>query len=279
MARHTTLKVGGGADLLFFPADLDDLQAALVQLREARIPYLVLGGGSNLLVKDGGIRGCVISLKMFRGIHVLPNARIEVAGGARSAAVSRFAAKFGLTGIEFLCAIPGTIGGAIAVNAGAYGRNIVGKIETLLTVDPAGLRMRGRHELEYAYRYLYLDPEEVVVSAVLELHPGDPTDIMAQMADYLTHRGESQQVGYPNAGSFFKNPAGHAAWKLIDQAGLRGYTVGGAQVSEVHTNFLVNRGDATAADLLELARVIKEKVKAESGIELEEEVRIVGEDA
>lgn len=279
MARHTSLKVGGPADLLLYPADLEDLQEVLIRLREERIPYRVLGGGSNLLVRDGGIRGCVISLKNFRELRLLDPVRMEVAAGVPSAAVSRFAAKHSLTGLEFLCAIPGTFGGAVAVNAGAHGRDVVERVETLITVDSAGLRVWGRHELVFSYRYLKLEPGEVVVSAVLKLEQGDLPAIAEKMAGFLAHRSEAQRIEFPNAGSFFKNPPRQSAWRLIDEAGLRGITIGGAQVSEVHANFLVNRGGATANDFLKLARIIKERVREEAGVELEEEVRIVGTDS
>jgi UDP-N-acetylmuramate dehydrogenase len=279
MARHTSLKVGGPADLFVSPDDIDDLKAVLDRVGREGIPYRAIGGGSNLLVKDGGIRGCVISLRRLRQVTVLAGGKVEAAAGAASSEVSLCAADHSLSGVEFLCGIPGTFGGAIAMNAGAYGEAILEKVELLTTIGAEGVRVRRAHELEFGYRHFHLPHGEVVVSAQLRLFPGDAAEISQRMAENLAHRGSVQKVGFPNAGSFFRNPDGGTAWRLIDQAGLGGVTVGGAQVSEVHANFLVNRrGDATASDFLRLADLTKLRVKAVTGVDLEEEVRIMGED-
>ena len=276
MSRHTSLKVGGPADLFLEPADLDDLKRAVGAIREGGIPFLVVGSGFNLLVRDGGIRGCVISLKRLDSMIQMPGARLEVGAGVTNQALTRFAAENCLGGVEFLSGIPGSFGGALAMNAGAHGGETMQRVETLTTLRDAEVLVRKGSEVEYGYRFLRLEPGEVVLGARLRLEPAERRLIEERMQEYISKRG-GQRVGFPNAGSFFKNPAGGSAWSLIDQAGLRGKTVGGAQVSEVHTNFLVNRGGARAADFLTLAALIKLRVKETSGAELEEEVRVVGE--
>jgi UDP-N-acetylmuramate dehydrogenase len=181
-------------------------------------------------------------------------------------------------GIEFLAGIPGTVGGAVAVNAGAHGAAVMDRVESVITFHQGGTATKNRRELEFGYRYLRLEPGEIVLEALIRLEPAGRDEIAARIQKTIDHRRTAQQVQFPNAGSFFKNPAGRQAWQLIDQAGIRGATVGGAQVSEQHANFLVNRGGATAADFLHLAALIKEKVRETAGVELEEEVRIVGEE-
>jgi len=276
MALHTTLKVGGPADLFIEPRDLEDLQNALVVLTQEEVPWMVVGGGSNLLVSDAGFAGCVISLSHFTTIEKLAGARLEVGAGVTTSQLTHFTSDECLTGVEFMAGIPGTVGGAIAVNAGAHGWSIVDRVKTLTTVRDGEVCVRGKDELEYGYRFMKLEPGEIVVSAVLFLDQGDCDEIERVMEQNLAHRKTVQRVGYPSAGSFFKNPPGHEAWRLIDQAGLRGLKEGGAQVSEVHCNFLVNTGSATATDFLRLAQFIKDRVKSSSGVELEEEVRVVG---
>ncbi|GFO62869.1 UDP-N-acetylmuramate dehydrogenase [Geomonas paludis] len=276
MSRHTSLRVGGPADLYLEPADIDDLQRVLEQLRSAGIPCLVIGGGYNLLVRDGGIRGCVVSLKGLDTLEPLPGARLDVGAGVTNQALTRFAAQQCLGGIEFLSAIPGSFGGALAMNAGAHGGETMQRVELLTTLRESGVLVRKRDELQYGYRFLKLEPGEIILGARLRLEPVERRLIEESIQEYIAKRG-GQRVGFPNAGSFFKNPAGGSAWRLIDEAGLRGWMIGGAQVSEVHTNFLVNKGGALAADFLALAELIKSRVKETAGIELEEEVRIVGE--
>jgi UDP-N-acetylmuramate dehydrogenase len=277
MARHTSLRVGGPADLFIEPADAADLKEALANLKDAGIPYLVLGGGYNLLVRDGGVRGCVISLRGLDSVKPIPVARIEVAAGVSNGMLCRIAAESCLSGVEFLAGIPGSFGGAVAMNAGAHGGEIMRRVETLTTMRDGELLVRKGSELVFGYRFLKLEPGEIVLSATLRLEPAERKEIEARMTQFLTIRGGSQRVSYPSAGSFFKNPPGEHAWRLIDRAGLRGVCVGGAQVSEVHTNFLVNKGGACATDFLALSALVKQKVLEHSGIALEEEVRIVGE--
>ena len=278
LARHTSLKVGGAADLFAVPADRGDLQALLSILSEREIPHLVIGGGYNLLVRDGGFRGAVISLAKLASLELLTGNRLDVEAGVTNRQLVSFCRERGLAGAEFLAGIPGTVGGALAMNAGAHGGAILELVVGLSTLKEGSVVTTERGELHYGYRHLELASGEIILGARLQLTTGEPADLAGRIDRYLAHRRQHQNVGYPNAGSFFKNPAGEQAWRLIDQAGLRGYRVGKAQVSEVHTNFLVNTGGATAADFLELARIIKEKVKEQFGAELDEEVRIVGED-
>ena len=278
LALHTSLKVGGPADIFTFPADLDDLRALLQLVAQTETAYLVIGGGYNLLVRDGGFRGVVISLRNLHRLEELPGKQVSAEAGVTNGALVRFAEEKRLTGMEFLIGIPGTIGGALGVNAGAHGEAVLDRLETLTTLRGNEMRTRGREELDYGYRCLALAPGEVIVGGTFRLAAGSAAEIEGRIEGFLAHRRNAQRVRHPNAGSFFKNPAGMQAWRLIDAAGLRGYRIGGAQVSEVHTNFLVNRGGATAKDFLELAALVKERVKEQSGIELEEEVRIVGED-
>lgn len=277
MSRHTSLKVGGPADLFFEPADLDDLKRAMGPILAAKLPYLVVGGGYNLLVRDGGVRGCVISLKRLDRLTPAPGARLEVGAGVTNQALTRFAAENGLGGIEFLSGIPGSFGGALTMNAGAHGGDTMQRVESLTTLREAEVLVRKTSELRFGYRFLELEAGEMVLGARLKLEPAERHLIEERMREFISKRG-GQKVGFPNAGSFFKNPPGESAWRLIEQAGLRGETVGGAQVSEVHTNFLVNKGGARAADFLTLAALIKLRVREASAVELEEEVRIVGEE-
>ncbi len=277
LASHTSLKVGGAADCFTVPADLADLQGLLAVLTEQDFPYLVIGGGFNLLVRDGGFRGVVVSLARLNRLERRNGNRIYAEAGATNLALARFTEQEGLAGLEFLAWIPGSVGGAVVMNAGAHGGATLDKVETLVTLRDHDLRELAQAELLFGYRYLRLDPGAIVVAATFWPVPDDPQAIAARMADYQARRG-GQKVGFPNVGSFFKNPPGRQAWQLIDEAGLRGQRIGGAQVSEVHSNFLVNRGGAKARDFLQLAALVKEKVKEAAGIELEEEVRIVGED-
>jgi UDP-N-acetylmuramate dehydrogenase len=278
LSRHTALRVGGPADIFAVPADMADLRELLNIVAERGTASLVIGGGYNLLVKDGGFRGVVISLQKLRRLEARSDNRIYAEAGAHNGALVLFAVDKELTGLEFLTGIPGTVGGAIAMNAGAHGEAVQDRLETLTTLDGGALRTRGSEELIFGYRSLALYPAEIVVAGVFHLAPGSAAEIKGRIEGFVAHRRNFQRVSYPNAGSFFKNPAGAQAWRLIDEAGLRGYRIGGAQVSEAHTNFLVNRGGAAAKDFLELSALIKERVKAASGITLEEEVRIVGED-
>jgi UDP-N-acetylmuramate dehydrogenase len=270
--------VGGPADFFAVPRDREDLQQLVQVLDEQQIPRMVIGGGYNLLVRDGGFRGAAISLEKLQQLAVLQDGVIRAEAGGRNIDLARLAEAHGLCGIEFLVGIPGTVGGAVRMNAGAHGGEIFDHLISLELLDEDGVRTCDKKTFEYGYRRLQLEPNKIIIAANFKLAAGDREAIATAMDACLQKRRDVQQVRYPNAGSFFKNPSGQAAWELIDQAGLRGMAVGGAQISEVHCNFLINRGNATATDFLNLAALVKEKVFAASGIQLEEEVRITGED-
>jgi UDP-N-acetylmuramate dehydrogenase len=277
MSRHTSLKVGGPADLFAMPEDSDDLLGLIRQLTVEGVPWLAVGRGYNLLVKDNGIRGAVISLERFNRIEEKGEGRIMAEAGAENLEVVRFGQRLGLGGIGFIAGIPGTIGGAVRMNAGAYGEGILERSQCLTLLRGDEIREFCISDFDYGYRRLALEQGDILLSVLLKLEARDPAVTEEEIRKDLELRREKHNVGFPSAGSFFKNPSGQAAWRLIDAAGMRGASVGGAAVSELHSNFLVNRGGATANDFLQLAALVKEKVKGQSGIDLEEEVRIVGD--
>ena len=277
MSLHTSLKVGGPADLYAIPEDAEDLRDLLRWLGERNIPWMPVGRGYNLLVRDKGIRGAVISLERFDRITAVEGSLIRAEAGAENLAVVRFAQKLGLGGIGFISGIPGTIGGAIKMNAGAYGEGLLERTDHLTLLRGGIVADFRMAELDYGYRHLKLDDGDIVLEAVFRLDEREPHHTEEEIRKDLELRRAKHNVGHPSAGSFFRNPPGQAAWRLIDAAGMRGTRVGGAQVSEVHSNFLVNTGGATAADFLALAAKVINAVCEASGVTLEEEVRIVGE--
>jgi UDP-N-acetylmuramate dehydrogenase len=277
MSRHTSLKVGGPADLFALPEDADDLHSLVSQLSLAGLPWMAVGRGYNLLVKDGGVRGAVISLERFARIEDRGEGRIMAEAGAENLDIVRFGQKLGLGGIGFISGIPGTLGGAVRMNAGAYGEGILERTVCLTLLRSGEIKDFCINDLDFGYRRLSLEPGDILLSALLQLEQRDPELTEEEIKRDLELRRTKHNVGFPSAGSFFKNPSGQAAWKLIDAAGMRGASVGGAGVSQLHSNFLINRGSATAADFLSLAEKVKAAVLKTSGILLEEEVRIVGE--
>jgi UDP-N-acetylmuramate dehydrogenase len=278
LSRHTALRVGGPADMYAIPRDRTDLLLLLNVLNGRQLPWFIIGGGYNLLIRDGGFRGVAISLKKLNYMEATSSGTIHAEAGGRNIDLSRLAEAHNLTGLEFLAGIPGSVGGAVRMNAGAHGGEIFDHILSVDMLADGNIQTYDKKTLHFGYRCLQLDADKIIISATFQLAAAARELISAAMDSCLQKRQESQKVRFPNAGSFFKNPAGHAAWKLIDEAGLRGVTIGGAQVSEVHTNFLVNRGNAAAADFLELAETVKDKVFSTSGIRLQEEVQILGED-
>jgi UDP-N-acetylmuramate dehydrogenase len=278
MNTHTSLRVGGAADLFAIPDDVADLQTLVLQLSLAAVPWMAVGRGYNLLVKDGGIRGAVISLERLNRLSREGDLLIRADAGAENLAVVRFAQELELGGIGFIAGIPGTIGGAVRMNAGAYGEGILEHAVCLSLLRGGTVREVCIGDLDYGYRRLSLEQGDILLSVLLQLEGRDPASTEDEIRKDLELRRDKHSVGFPSAGSFFKNPPGQSAWKLIDAAGMRGARIGGAQVSELHSNFLVNRGGATAADFIALAEKVKSAVFAVSGVRLEEEVRIVGED-
>lgn len=279
MKNHTTFRIGGPADALALPKTPEEVAEVVRFCHEHAQPYYVLGNGSNLLVSDEGYRGIVLQLyRNFNDIQV-NGEMITVQSGAMLAAVARTAYQNGLTGLEFASGIPGTIGGAVVMNAGAYGgemKHVLREV-TVLTKEGEVLAIPAK-ALELGYRTSVIPKNGwIVLGAVLQLKKGDPEQILARMEELKEQRIIKQPLDLPSAGSTFKRPEGYFAGKLIMDAGLRGFTVGGAQVSEKHCGFVVNRGDATAADVWELICEVKRRVKERTGVELEPEVKLLGD--
>jgi UDP-N-acetylenolpyruvoylglucosamine reductase len=279
LAKRTTLRVGGPADLYVEPASEADLAAALAFCRRSDRPFFVLGRGSNLLVKDGGFRGVVICLshECFSRITV-EGQRLCCGAGARLKAVAVEAKRNGLAGLEFLEGIPGSVGGALRMNAGAMGGAMFDVIESVRLMDFDGrVHERPVQELSVAYRSCPTLKTQIALAAVLRGRPGQREAIEQRMSEYSRKRWQSQPAA-PSAGCMFKNPASIPAGKLIDEMGLKGTRIGGAAVSTEHGNFIVNCGSATARDLLALIELVRRRARLERGIELETEVEIVGEE-
>lgn len=277
MSAHTTFRIGGEADLFASP-DEKELVQLLQFAKEEKLPVTVIGNGSNLLVSDRGIRGLTIEIgERISAVHVEGTCITAQAGSLLSQAAQE-AAKAGLGGMEFAAGIPGSVGGAVTMNAGAYGGEMkdILKSVTVLTED-GQLRTLAADELELGYRHSCIPARRyIVVSAVFSLSPRPEDEIRSRMAELGRQRIEKQPLEYPSAGSTFKRPEGHFAGKLIMDAGLRGYTLGGAQVSEKHCGFVINKGGATAADVCRLIRHVQDKVKEVFEVELEPEVKLLG---
>ena len=278
LSHYTWFRVGGPAEVLFEPADLDDL-AEFMAAKPAEVPVTVIGVGSNLLVRDGGVKGVVVRLgRTLAKIERAGRDDLRVGAGAIDPSVAAFARDAGLAGLEFLTGVPGTIGGALRMNAGAYGGDM-GQI----TVSATLLDARGetRHltagEIGFSYRHTEVPEDWTFVECLLRGKPGETAEIAARMAGIRAAREESQPLRTRTGGSTFANPPDGHAWKLIDEAGCRGLKIGGAQVSEKHCNFLLNLGDATAADIETLGEEVRARVKAKSGVELRWEIRRIGE--
>jgi UDP-N-acetylmuramate dehydrogenase len=278
LARYTTWRVGGPARQLYRPADSADLLQFLASLPVDE-PLLWLGLGSNLLIRDGGFNGTVIATQgRLDGMALISATELRVEAGVSCAQVARFAARQGLCGVEFLTGIPGTFGGALAMNAGAFGGETWTQVTAVETVDRTGqLRKRLPTEFKVGYRQVERPAEEWFLAATLALEPGDVMESQGRIRELLERRNNSQPIGQPSCGSVFRNPPGDHAARLIEAAGLKGALIGGAQVSEKHANFIINQGNATAADIEALIRRVRERVKADNGVELVAEVHIVGE--
>ena len=278
MSRHTTWRVGGPAERYYQPADIADLALFLQQLPEEEPLYWV-GLGSNLLVRDGGIRGTVIATSgLLNGIERLDEFRVRVESGVACAKVARFCAREGLAGAEFLSGIPGTMGGALAMNAGCFGGETWHLVESVETLDHNGeIHRRKADEYQVGYRHVSGPDKEWFVAACLQLESGDAQELQARNKALLERRSNSQPTQLPNAGSVFRNPEGDFAARLIEAAGLKGHCIGGACVSEKHANFIVNNGDARAADIEALIGLVQQKVEQVHGVRLLPEVHIIGE--
>ncbi|HEY1962583.1 MAG TPA: UDP-N-acetylmuramate dehydrogenase, partial [Rhizomicrobium sp.] len=269
-------RVGGPAETLFRPADAEDL-ATFISAKPADLPVSVIGVGSNLLIRDGGIPGVVVRLPGAFGKITAEGTRIRAGAAALDAAVARAAAEAGIAGLEFLRGIPGTIGGALRMNAGCYGREIKDVFVEGKAVDAQGnIVTLSAEDMAFVYRKSGVPEDMIFVEAVLEGEAGDPEEIRARMNALVEQRESTQPVKSKTGGSTFKNPPGHKAWQLIDEAGCRGLMHGAAQVSEKHCNFLINTGEATAADIEGLGEDVRARVKEKFGIALEWEIRRVG---
>jgi len=277
LAPYTWFKTGGPADWLFEPADLDDLKSFLERL-DGVIPVMALGLGSNMIVRDGGVPGVVVRLgKAFAGVAHVGDLELTCGGGASGILVASAARDLGIAGLEFLRGIPGTVGGFVRMNGGAYGREVADVLLDCAVILPEGAFVTlSAAELDYGYRHSALPEGVIVVSARFKGHSGDPAEIGAEMDRIAAAREASQPLRTKTGGSTFKNPEGHKAWELVDQAGCRGLTLGGAQVSQKHTNFLINTGNATSADIEGLGEMVRDKVYAATGVSLEWEIQRVG---
>lgn len=279
MSRHTSWRTGGPADLYFAPADLQDLVDFLRLRREKDWRITWIGLGSNTLVRDGGIRGIVVAThKCLDDIEIRDDRTVYAQAGVPCAKIARQTARSGLAGAEFFAGIPGTLGGALAMNAGAYGHTTWEVVHGVETVDPDGeLHRRRAMDFQIGYRSVTSPREEWFVSAVLALKAGDAEQSQARIKEFLASRAETQPIQMPNAGSVFTNPPNDYAARLIEEAGLKRTTVGGARVSEKHANFIVNDGNASSADIEALIEQLAGRVEEVHGIRLKPEVRIIGD--
>jgi len=280
MAQYTSFKAGGNADMLVMPQSIDQLKDVLQVLSGHDYPYMILGNGSNILVKDSGYRGIMVKLgSAFDDVKV-EGSRVICGAGALLSVAAKTAAAAGLTGLEFASGIPGSIGGAIFMNAGAYDGEMKFVLEKarVISRDGGEDRYMTPDELDMGYRHTVLhESGDIAVEAVFKLEEGDVDEIKAKIADLTQRRNSKQPVNFPSAGSFFKRPTGYFAGKLVQDAGLKGLTVGGAQVSELHSGFVINIGGATATDILQLMEIVQQTVMDKFGVMLEPEVRIIGE--
>lgn len=279
LAPLVWFKSGGAAEILFEPADLADLVAFLESL-DPQVPVMALGLGSNLIVRDGGVPGVVVRLgKALARVEAIDAVTLKCGGGASGILVSSTARDAGIAGVEFLRSIPGTVGGFVRMNGGAYGREVKDiLVECEVVLRSGEVRTITADELGYTYRHSDLPEQAIVVSATFRGVPGDPAAIQVEMDRIAQSREESQPLRSRTGGSTFKNPPGHKAWALIDAAGCRGLIHGGAQVSEKHCNFLLNLGDATSSDIEQLGEEVRRRVRAKTNISLEWEIQRVGVD-
>lgn len=279
MNVHTTFRIGGPADILIQPDCEDSLCSVLKKCKELQIPVCIVGNGSNLLVSDDGIRGAVILIGSgLSKITLLDSTTIFCGAGAKLSALCKFALEHGISGFEPLYGIPGTVGGAVYMNAGAYGGEIKDVLVSAKHLTSDGVvGMYQGNELELSYRHsIYCDKDHVITSAVLRGTLTDKSEIQAKMDDFMSRRKDKQPLEYPSAGSIFKRPEGYFAAALIEECGLKGLTVGGAQVSKKHSGFIINIGNATAKDVKELIEKIKNEVMTQKQVDLTCEVRMIG---
>lgn len=279
MSKFTSFRAGGKADILVQPQSVEQLKSVLQVLAAGDVPYMVMGNGSNILVKDTGYKGVIVKLgDAFNSIDI--NGTVLVAGcGTLMSQVAKAALDKSLTGFEFASGIPGSLGGAVFMNAGAYGGEMVHIVKEAKLVSKDGSREYTMNcdELQLSYRHSILhETGDIVVSVTLQLEEGNKEEISATMKELAAKRNEKQPVHLPSAGSFFKRPEGYFAGKLVQDAGMKGFSVGAAQVSPLHSGFIVNNGGATATEILQLMEIVQAAVMEQFGVKLEPEVRIIG---
>lgn len=277
MSRHTTFRAGGSAALFLTP-DYENISELIKCLNENKIPYYILGNGSNLLVKDTGYDGAIVYIGSNFDDCIVEDTTIIVKAGTKLSKLSNMAYKESLKGLEFASGIPGTVGGAVTMNAGAYGGEMCQVIESVKVLDESGnILILKNDELDFGYRHsIVMENNYIVLEATIKLIKGNQEEIKALMDDFAFRRKDKQPLEFPSAGSTFKRPEGHFAGKLIMDAGLKGKSVGGAQVSEKHCGFVINKGNATATDILELMELVSDVVMEKYGVKLEPEVKILG---
>ena len=280
LAPLTSFKIGGTAELFVRPNNLMELLNTLSILKENNIPYFLLGAGSNLLIRDGGVKGAVVCLGDGFDYAHAKNDYILAGGAVSLAKLASEAKNAELTGLEFASGIPGSLGGAIYMNAGAYGGEMKNVITEVTYIDDDGeVKTLQCEDCKFGYRKsVFTEGNKIIISAKLTLNKGNKDEIIATMRDLNARRKDKQPLEYPSAGSTFKRPEGHFAGALIEEAGLKGYTIGGAQVSEKHAGFVINSDNATAKDVLDLIAYVQKTVKEKSGVTLEPEVKIIGEE-
>lgn len=279
MKKHTSFQIGGPADLMLLASGVRCIRAAIFECCSMGIPYYVIGNGSNLLVRDKGFRGLIIKISdCFHKITVNDN-KVWAQAGALISTVSKATIDAGLSGLEFAVGIPGTIGGAIAMNAGAYAGEMKDVVQSILVLNKDGEEFELTNEaLGFSYRNSSIQEKGLIMlEACLELTHGDRKEINALVDEYTTLRQLKQPLSFPSAGSVFKRPPGYFAGKLIDEAGLRGFKIGDAQVSDLHCGFIINLGNATANQIIALTEIVKDTVKKKTGIDLFLEIKIIGE--
>lgn len=279
MKLHTTFEIGGPADCLIFPASKEEAERVLALVKAENLPLTILGNGSNILVRDKGIRGVIVKFARPMSRILVEGNIIRAEAGAMLKDVSEVAAQNGLTGLEFACGIPGSIGGAVFMNAGAYGGEMKNIVSEALSVDTEGnLHAYEKDALKLGYRHsIFQTNGEAIVEVSLTLVQGDRVNIRQKMKDYTRRRESKQPLDMPSAGSTFKRPTGYFAGTLIDQAGLKGFSVGGAQVSTKHAGFVVNADHATAEDVQNLIKEVQKHVKEAHGVDIYPEVRVIGD--
>ena len=281
--KHTSLRIGGPADLFVIPRNLTSLRNVLLILRRKNIPFFVIGGGTNILVKDGGIEGVVISLKSFRKLDVVTenetNVQIYVEAGTPLQRLVSLSKERGYSGIEGLAGIPGSVGGAICGNSGAFGYEMKDVIISVSMIDADGnIKNQVAKDIAFGYRRSSISSTDLLLSAEIMLRRDKRENVSAKIKEFLKEKWESQPLSEPSAGCVFKNPPGLSAGKLIEEAGCKGMRIGDVEVNRTHANFMINKGQAKASDFIELMKDVAQKVNEKFGVVLEPEIRIVGRD-